>query len=115
MIQLKDIQIHDLIYVVENDSDCGWFIITELSRRRSFVVAHPLGDMDRRIYIPEEEAGLILKHLRITGFPVAAEALEDISAGKTITSDGMVQCMVMYEAQEIAESAIRAVRGEETT
>ena len=114
MIHIADIKAHDLVYL--NDSEAhtaGWHIVTGVSKRCSFITASPLGDLDHSVYIPEEEESLILKRFHTAGFPAALDALEEISAGKTVCSDGMVQCMVMYEAQEIAEDALRAVRGEE--
>ena len=52
-------------------------------------------------------------HIRAIAVPGAIEALIEIAAGKTTMVDGATVYMVMFEAQEIAEAALRAVRGEE--
>ena len=53
-------------------------------------------------------------HYSIAAVPGAIEALIEIAAGKTTMVDGATVYMVMFEAQEIAETALRAVRGEES-
>ena len=109
MVQLKDISMHDLIYLIVNDSENKWCIITELSRPIGcHIVAHPLGDMDHRIYISDEESGLILRHHRIAAVPGAIEALERIKVKlDTLGTD-------LDGIYDDAFDALRAVRGEES-
>ena len=118
MIQFNDIKLHDLVYLDNNDSlDFdndgeieGWHIVTGVSKRAGFFTAAPLGDMDHSVYV--DDMDIVRKHYSATGLLDAVPALIEIAAGKTNTSDGAKVYMVMFEAQEIAEAALRAVRGE---
>lgn len=117
MVQLKDISMHDLIYLIVNDSENKWCIITELSRPIGcHIVAHPLGDMDHRIYISDEESGLILRHHRIAAVPGAIEALEAYERAIHLAENESPEALNEWiEASNDATTkvltALRAVRG----
>ena len=118
-IDFNTIKVHDLVYLDNNDSlDFdndgeieGWHIVTGVSKRVGFFTAAPLGDMDHSVYV--DDMDVVQKHYSATGLLDAVPALIEIAAGKTTMADGSTVCMVMFEAQEIAEAALRAVRGEE--
>ena len=118
MIQLNDIKLHDLVYLdgsnsldFDNDGEIdGWHVVTGISRRASFFTAAPLGDMDHSVYV--DDMDIVRKHYSATGLLDAVPALIEIAAGRTTMVDGATVYMVMFEAQEIAEAALRAVRGE---
>ena len=120
MIQFNAIKVHDLVYLdssdsldFDNDGEIdGWHVVTGISRRTSFFTAAPLGDMDHSVYV--DDMDIVRKHYSTAGLLEAVPALIEIAAGETATADGATVCMVMFEAQEIAETALRAVRGEET-
>ena len=120
MIDFDTIKVHDLVYLdgsnsldFDNDGKIdGWHVVTGVSRRTSFFTAAPLGDMDHSVYV--DDIGIVQKHYSTAGLLDAVPALIEIAAGKTTMVDGATVYMLMFEAQEIAETALRAVRGEET-
>ena len=109
MIQFNDIKLHDLVFLDSEGIVPGWFLITGVSKKVGFFTAAPLGDMDHSVYV--DDMDIVRKHYSATGLLDAVPALIEIAAGKTTMADGATVCMVMFEAQEIAEAALRAVRG----
>ena len=112
-ITFNAIQLHDLVYLNNGDID-GWFLVTGVSQKVGFFTATQLGYDIRPVMVPSDRMGIVQKHIRAAGLLEAVPALIEIAAGKTTTADGATVCIVMFEAQEIAENALRAVRGEET-
>ena len=113
MIQFNDIKLHDLVYLDSEGIVPGWFLVTGVSQKVGFFTATQLGYDIRPVMVPSDRMGIVQKHYGTAGLLEAVPALIEIAAGKTVTADGSTVCMVMFEAQEIAETALRAVRGEE--
>ena len=114
MIDFNAIRLHDLVYLNNGDDIDGWFLVTGVSERIGFFTATQLGYDIRPVMVPSDRMGIVQKHYSTAGLLEAVPALIEIAEGKTNTSDGATVCMVMFEAQEIAEAALRAVRGEES-
>ena len=113
MIQFNDIKLHDLVYLDSEGIVPGWFLVTGVSQKVKFFTATQLGYDIRPVMVPSDRMGTIRKHYSATGLLDAVPALIEIAAGKTTMVDGATVYMVMFEAQEVAEAALRAVRGEE--
>lgn len=114
MIQFNAIKLHDLVYLDSEGIAPGWFLVTGASQKVKFFTATQLGYDIRPVMVPSDRMGVVQKHYSAAGLLEAVPALVEIATGKTVTADGSTVCMVMFEAQEIAETALRAVRGEET-
>ena len=114
MIQFNDIKLHDLVYLDSEGIAPDWFLVTGVSQKVGFFTATQLGYDIRPVMVPSDRMGIVQKHYSTAGLLESVPALIEIAAGKTATADGSTVCMVMFEAQEIAETALRAVRGEET-
>ena len=112
-ITFNAIRLHDLVYLNNGDDIDEWFLVTGVSQKVGFFTATQLGYDIRPVMVPSDRMGIVQKHYSTAGLLEAVPALIEIAAGKTVTADGSTVCMVMFEAQEIAEAALRAVRGEE--
>ena len=111
MIQFNDIKLHDLVYLDSEGIVPGWFLVTGVSERIGFFTATQLGYDIRPVMVPSDRMGIVQKHYSATGLLEAVPALIEIAAGKTVTADGSTVCMVMFEAQEIAETALHGIKG----
>lgn len=111
-IDFNTIKVHDLVYLDEN-GESGWYIVTDV-RVGHHIEVRVLGEFYPLIFLDKDDLGTIHKVIRSAAVPGAIEALIEIAAGKTTMVDGATVYMVMFEAQEIAEAALRAVRGEES-
>lgn len=114
MIQFNDIKLHDLVFLDSEGIVPGWFLVTGVSQKVGFFTATQLGYDIRPVMTPSDRMDIVRKHYSATGLLDAVPALIEIAAGKTTMADGATVCMVMFEAQEIAETALCAVRGEES-
>ena len=114
MIQFNDIKLHDLVFLDSEGIVPGWFLVTGVSQKVKFFTATQLGYDIRPVMVPSDRMGIVRKHYSATGLLDAVPALIEIAAGKTTMVDGATVYMVMFEAQEIAEAALRAVRWEES-
>ena len=114
MIQFNDIKLHDLVFLDSEGIVPGWFLVTGVSQKVGFFTATQLGYDIRPVMVPSDRMDIVRKHYSATGLLDAVPALIEIAAGKTTMVDGATVYMVMFEAQEIAEAALRAVRGEES-
>ena len=114
MIQFNDIKLHDLVFLDSEGIVPGWFLVTGVSQKVGFFTATQLGYDIRPVMTPSDRMDIVRKHYSATGLLDAVPALIEIAAGKTTMANGATVYMVMFEAQEIAEAALRAVRGEES-
>jgi hypothetical protein len=114
MIQFNDIKLHDLVFLDSEGIVPGWFLVTGVSQKVGFFTATQLGYDIRPVMVPSDRMDIVRKHYSATGLLDAVPALIEIAAGRTTMVDGATVYMVMFEAQEIAETALRAVRGEES-
>ena len=110
-ITFNAIRLHDLVYLNNGDDIDDWFLVTGVSQKVGFFTATQLGYDIRPVMTPSDRMDIVRKHYSATGLLDAVPALIEIAAGKTTMADGATVCMVMFEAQEIAETALRAVRG----
>jgi hypothetical protein len=113
MIQFNDIKLHDLVFLDSEGIVPGWFLITGVSKKVGFFTATQLGYDIRPVMVPSDRMDIVRKHYSATGLLDAVPALIEIAAGRTTMVDGATVYMVMFEAQEVAEAALRAIRGEE--
>ena len=114
MIQFNAIKVHDLVFLDSEGIVPGWFLVTGVSQKVGFFTATQLGYDIRPVMVPSDRMDIVRKHYSATGLLDAVPALIEIAAGKTTMVDGATVYMVMFEAQEVAETALRAVRGEES-
>ena len=110
-ITFNAIRLHDLVYLNNGDDIAGWFLVTGVSQKVKFFTATQLGYDIRPVMVPSDRMGIVQKHYSTAGLLEAVPALIEIAAGKTTMVDGATVYMLMFEAQEIAEAALRAVRG----
>ena len=108
-ITFNAIQLHDLVYLNNGDDIDDWFLVTGVSQKVGFFTATQLGYDIRPVMVPSDRMGIVRKHIRAAAVPGAIEALGEIASGEN--SRGM--CLTEVDMQEIAETALRAVRGEE--
>lgn len=113
MIQFNDIKLHDLVFLDSEGIVPGWFLVTGVSQKVGFFTATQLGYDIRPVMVPSDRMDIVRKHYSATGLLDAVPALIEIAAGRTTMVDGATVYMVMFEAQEIAGNALRAVMGEE--
>ena len=113
-ITFNAIKLHDLVYLNNGDDIDDWFLVTKVSERIGFFKATQIGYDIRPVMVLSGRMGIVQKHYSTAGLIEAVPALIEIAAGRTTMVDGATVYMVMFEAQEIAEAALRAVRGEET-
>ena len=114
MSDFNDIKLHDLVFLDSEGIVPGWFLVTGVSQKVGFFTATQLGYDIRPVMTPSDRMDIVRKHYSATGLLDAVPALIEIAAGKTTMANGATVYMVMFEAQEIAEAALRAVRGEES-
>ena len=113
-IDFNAIKVHDLVYLdnidsldFDNDGEIeGWHIVTGVSQRVGFFTAAPLGDMDHSVYV--DDMDIIKNHIRAAAVPGAIEALERIK-GKLDSLETDLDGIC-----DDAETALRAVRGEDS-
>ena len=111
MIQFNDIKLHDLVYLDSEGIVPGWFLVTGVSQKVKFFTATQLGYDIRPVMVPSDRMDIVRKHYSATGLLDAVPALIEIAAGRTTMVDGATVYMVMFEAQEIAEAALRGIKG----
>ena len=112
MIRFEDIAFGDMLYLVDVNH-VGWYAVEacywDIGIKRVGLIKDESISMD----ITSQDMHLVQNHIRSAAVPGAIEALEQIASGKVATPYGS-RVGNVFEAQEIASAALRAVRGEES-
>ena len=106
-ITFNAIRLHDLVYLNNGDDIDDWFLVTGVSQKVGFFTATQLGYDIRPVMVPSDRMGIVQKHIRAAAVPGAIEALERIK-GKLDSLETDLDGIC-----DDAETALRAVRGEE--